>query len=462
MKFLTSLFITAFLIVGFSPLTYCQGNSQLIFIQSIWRHGDRSPTSSYPGDLYDESAWPQGFGQLSTLGMQEHILLGKKIKNRYYDQLKFINKTYYNYDIYVRSTDVNRTIISAISNFIGFYYNSYTSDSFPNVPEWPKNYVPIPIHTIDDDTDNVANPDSICPRRYKLYDLLKETPEYKNISAKCSGLLNYLSNSTNASITLENLWLLRDGIFIEKSNNKKVPTWIDDDNFKQIEECDNSMDDIINGYNVNAYKNLDIGLEISKLRGGAMISEIINRMEIKKKCNDGDPSVKGSSICKLKYYAYSAHDTTVASFLTVLGKNVKGQLVPKGLPHYSAATFIELWYDNTSKQYYVKAQYVYPPNGTFGIDLNEKKFCDFTDEDLKNPDKNTFCDFTKILPNSVNGTITLDQFAKNAKPYAIQDYAALCLNTDVKFGGGNGAEKTIIISNFMLSVFILLRYVISF
>lgn len=99
MKFLTSLIITALLIAGFFPLTYAQGNSQLIFIQSIWRHGDRSPTSSYPGDLYDESAWPQGFGQLSTLGMQEHILLGKKIKNRYYDQLKFINKTYYNYDV---------------------------------------------------------------------------------------------------------------------------------------------------------------------------------------------------------------------------------------------------------------------------------------------------------------------------------------------------------------------------
>uniref|UniRef100_A0A0N5A408 Acid phosphatase n=1 Tax=Parastrongyloides trichosuri TaxID=131310 RepID=A0A0N5A408_PARTI len=461
MKSPVNLLSVILILGGVATVVLTQNNAKLIFIQSVWRHGDRSPTIGYPGDLLDESAWPQGWGQLSPLGMQEHVLLGKKIKNRYYDQLNFIGKNYYNHDIYVRSTDVNRTIISAISNFIGFYDQTVTNNDVPAIKEWPSNYIPIPIHTVDDDSDYIANPDWICPRRYKLYDLLKKTPEYVNATAKCGDLLKYLSTWSNSTVTMENLWLMRDGVFIEKTNLKKIPTWINDTIFNKMEECDNIMDDLNNGYNIAPYQKFDIGLEISKLRGGALINEIVNRMEIKKKCNDNDPSVKGSSICRLKYYVYSAHDTTVASFLTVLGKGVKGQLVPTGLPHYSAATFVELWQDNTSKQYYVKTQYVYPPNGTFGIDLSEKKFCNYSDADLNDSTKHTFCDFTQILPNANNGLITLDQFAKNAAPYNINGYQDLCLNVTL-ISKNNGSSNNSVISFFMLTFFFIIQFTISF
>ena len=56
---------------------------QLIFVQTvrnilkiflngglkpqIWRHGDRSPIYIYPNDPNKESAWPNGFGELTTV-----------------------------------------------------------------------------------------------------------------------------------------------------------------------------------------------------------------------------------------------------------------------------------------------------------------------------------------------------------------------------------------------------------
>ena len=43
--------------------------SIFISISKVYRHGDRSPTKTFPSDSYQEDAWPQGFGQLSTVRM---------------------------------------------------------------------------------------------------------------------------------------------------------------------------------------------------------------------------------------------------------------------------------------------------------------------------------------------------------------------------------------------------------
>ena len=47
--------------------------------------------------------------------MKQHVELGKKLRKRYIDELKFVSNEYRNHEIHVRSTDLNRTLISAIS-----------------------------------------------------------------------------------------------------------------------------------------------------------------------------------------------------------------------------------------------------------------------------------------------------------------------------------------------------------
>lgn len=41
---------------------------RLIYVQAIWRHGDRAPHHlPYPTDLNNESSWPRGWSQLTNV-----------------------------------------------------------------------------------------------------------------------------------------------------------------------------------------------------------------------------------------------------------------------------------------------------------------------------------------------------------------------------------------------------------
>lgn len=84
------------------------GADTLAFVQAVWRHGDRSPTLTFPTDPHQEDAWPQGWGQLTPLGMEQHVDLGKRLRSRYVDGqnggYKLLSERYNSKEIYIRST----------------------------------------------------------------------------------------------------------------------------------------------------------------------------------------------------------------------------------------------------------------------------------------------------------------------------------------------------------------------
>ncbi|KAH7694264.1 Histidine acid phosphatase family protein, partial [Aphelenchoides avenae] len=69
----------------------CLGENQLLFLQVVWRHGDRAPTETYPNDPHQEDAWPNGWGELTELGMLQHYTLGKLLRKRYIVGEKFLS-----------------------------------------------------------------------------------------------------------------------------------------------------------------------------------------------------------------------------------------------------------------------------------------------------------------------------------------------------------------------------------
>ncbi|VDP30585.1 unnamed protein product [Heligmosomoides polygyrus] len=128
----------------------------------VWRHGDRSPMKTCQTDPIQERNWTfggGGYGQLSPIGMKQHLKFGKLLRKKYVEEMGFLSKRYSSKEIYIRSTDRNRTIISAISNLLGMYGQNDGTNvvgvDYPDDADWPAGFVPVAIHTSDHSRDHV-------------------------------------------------------------------------------------------------------------------------------------------------------------------------------------------------------------------------------------------------------------------------------------------------------------------
>ncbi|KAK6038329.1 histidine acid phosphatase [Cooperia oncophora] len=299
--------------------------------------------------------------------MQQHMRLGQFLRKTYVDDLKFLSPRYSSKEIYVRSTDKNRTIISAMSNMLGMYGQNNGQATpgldYPDDNGWPTGFVPIAIHTVDDDTDYMLNPDAPCDRQTYLWDMAKTSPElqaFQNRQDVVSMLAN-LTKFCGETIDIDNLWVVRDALFIEQlhANDtlRMVNKWFSDDLYNKMTDINDHVQIYQNGVfnGTLMMNNLDIGNEIQKIRGGSLVNDLNMHMNIKLQCLN-----KTGSNCTwingLKYYVYSAHDDTIYALLSILGIETK-VMTSLGYPDYSAATFIELWRNRTDSQPYFKLTY---------------------------------------------------------------------------------------------------------
>uniref|UniRef100_A0A8C6Y2T1 acid phosphatase n=1 Tax=Naja naja TaxID=35670 RepID=A0A8C6Y2T1_NAJNA len=106
----------------------------------LYRHGDRSPLSSFPKNSVKEDAWPRGYGQLTKTGIQQAYNLGQWLKDRYKN---FLSPSYKPKEIYVQSTDYDRTIMSAEVVLAGLFPPSAEEEWNPDI-----HWQPIPVHTV--------------------------------------------------------------------------------------------------------------------------------------------------------------------------------------------------------------------------------------------------------------------------------------------------------------------------
>ncbi|CAF2918899.1 unnamed protein product [Rotaria sp. Silwood2] len=189
---------------------------ELIAAHVIFRHGERTPVATFPTDPMREKDWPVGYGQLTTTGMEQQHRLGKYLRDRYGS---ILNTTYIANEIYVRSTDYDRALMSAESNLVGLYpLDNISDDKIP--------IQPVPIHTVPQDQE-------------------------------------FIQIWTNLShVNMLNTVYVADTVFIERIYNK-TPTWVDEAVLK-------NLSDIRDLFFYLSYSDNDS----KRIRGGPLIQDI--------------------------------------------------------------------------------------------------------------------------------------------------------------------------------------------
>lgn len=95
----------------------------MVFAFELVRHGARAPFNDL---VIDE--FPVSEGNLTPQGMRERYLLGRHSRERYVDTYNLLSAQYNEDEIYVQSTNVNRTMQSGYSELMGLYPPGTTTE----------------------------------------------------------------------------------------------------------------------------------------------------------------------------------------------------------------------------------------------------------------------------------------------------------------------------------------------
>nr|XP_002722108.2 prostatic acid phosphatase isoform X1 [Oryctolagus cuniculus]XP_017193500.2 prostatic acid phosphatase isoform X1 [Oryctolagus cuniculus]XP_051674422.1 prostatic acid phosphatase isoform X1 [Oryctolagus cuniculus] len=342
---------------------------ELKFVALVFRHGDRSPIETFPNDPIKESSWPQGFGQLTQLGMEQHYELGEHIRKRYG---RFLNESYNHEQVYVRSTDVDRTLMSAMTNLAAL---------FP--PEGPRIWnpsllwQPIPVHTVPLSEDRLLYlPFRNCPR---FQELQSETLQSEEFQKRLQPYKDFIETLPTLSgfhgQDLFGIWSrVYDPLFCESVHNFTLPSWATKETMTKLREL--SELSLLSLYGIHKQK------EKSRLQGGVLVSEILNHM----KSVTHSPSYR-------KLIIYSAHDTTVSGLQMAL------DVYNGRLPPYASCHFMELHLDN----------------GEYLVEMYYRNETQHEPHPLTLPGCTTSC--------------PLEKFAELVAPVIPQDWSAECMVT---------------------------------
>ena len=100
---------------------------KLLFVWKHFRHGARGPYIAVNPKTHLDfigEVW-NSLGELTPLGLRMHYLLGVSTKKAY---SSFISEKYNPNELYIQSTNVNRTMISVYAFLKGLYDNNTSTD----------------------------------------------------------------------------------------------------------------------------------------------------------------------------------------------------------------------------------------------------------------------------------------------------------------------------------------------
>lgn len=299
---------------------------RLVFAADLIRHGDRTPIHDIPSDPHD---WPQGLGELTAEGMNQEFQLGTQLRKQYVEQTHLLPAHYTTETVYVRSTDMNRTLMSAESMLMGLYPpGTGPLLSANKKPALPNAFSPIPIHTIPTDQDKLLLPktDKNIFSLIKLY-WFKQTV-WKEKTAPIEDKLKRWEDVTGIDThDPEKISQLADNLFIREVHHVGLPKGISTKDAAEIRALGKWV-------TVTALKTK----EATYSMGHEFLTTLATYL--KQASEENKP---------LKYVLFSAHDSSIMSVMTTLG-------VPlEEVPHY--ASHLNFALVENDQKYYVRVTF---------------------------------------------------------------------------------------------------------
>ncbi|XP_075990945.1 prostatic acid phosphatase-like isoform X2 [Anticarsia gemmatalis] len=288
------------------------GDESVKYAAILFRHGDRTPVNPYPTDPWkNESFWPVKFGELTNIGKMQHYAFGKWLRQRY---SHLLSNDFDPSEIYVRSTDVDRTLMSVQANLAGLYPPTGSS-------VWNSELMwqPIPVHTVPEDQDEILAMKKPCPAYDKEYDRLTHSKSYKDRLRTYQRLMDYLSAYTGMEVkTYYDICDLYSTLYIESLYNFTLPNWTHTVYPKKMQgpAC----------YSFTTPTGTPL---LARLKVGPLLKHI--NAQLLSVINATKYDVKHRTV-----QLYSAHDLTVGSVLNALG------MFDGNCPVYTSAIFFEL------------------------------------------------------------------------------------------------------------------------
>jgi hypothetical protein len=312
------LIMTAVYMMVFSSYSFAD---ELIFAVDIIRHGDRSPVIAIPKSPV---AWAQPLGELSRTGMQQEYSLGKKKHIQYIEKNHLLPEHYVSDTMYVRSTDFNRTLMSAESFLLGLYSSPEMGSTF----SLPGNFQPIPVHTVSTSADDLLNPKSKSLTALKAKYIFSQN-DWKEKELQSKDKLKKWETITGYPLkNLEDVISLADNLHVRKLQHFAMPDGMTNDMANEIIA-------------------LGTWAFLRKFQDYPLAAET-NAHFLQKISADFTAASLNKTL--LKYELFSAHDSTILSALASLHH-------PQKAPPPYASDLNFLLYKTADQKFYVKITY---------------------------------------------------------------------------------------------------------
>ncbi|XP_043649078.1 venom acid phosphatase Acph-1 [Drosophila teissieri] len=315
-----------------SPPKDSVSNSTLKLVHVLFRHGPRTPVSTYPNDPYiNETYEPFGWGALTNGAKVELYKIGKQLRQRYKDFLP----AYYQPDVIrAQSSESPRTLMSMQMVLAGLFPPENTPMEWNQLLNWQ----PIPIVMEPEATDVRIRMKAPCPRYDEAVLEVIDLPEVKKLHAENSDLLQELTSRTGLNIThahdVTNVFIT---LLCEQTFGLQLPPWTKD-YFpeKMLPLAEKS-------YVYDAYTT-----EMRKMKGGFFVELLLQQMHAR---------ISGElQPANRKMFLSCGHDWTITNVLSALN------VWQAQMPRFSALIAFELHQNSQTGEYFLEIFFQNDPN----------------------------------------------------------------------------------------------------